>query len=115
MMSHLNWTVLLAAVVASFDRRSARGDRRGKGRRVPALDLAAIAPRSAEACDLLAYLDAAGVTGKASRRLPRAWGVARGDAKVIRLPAHTGWHGRRALGVPPSGNKAEIVPLRHDA
>lgn len=115
MKSHLKWTALLAAMIAGFDLRSARGDRTRKGRPVPARDLLAIAPRSPEACDLLAYLDAAGVIGKARRHLPSAGRAADGDAEVIALAAHTGWRGRGPLDAPPSGNEPEIVPLRHDA
>lgn len=105
----------LAAVAASIGLRSTRGDRMRKVRPVPALDLAAIAPRSAEARDLLAYLDAAGVTGKASGHRPGARGAARGNAKVIAIAAHTGRRGHRSLGARSCGTMAEIVRLRHDA
>lgn len=105
----------IAAVAASIGLRSTRGDRAGKGHSVPALDLAAIAPRLAEARDLLAYLNAAGVAQGPPSHESGGRGTVHGAAEVIAIAAHAGRRGRHALGARSRGSKAEIVPLRHDA
>ena len=105
----------LAAVAASIGLRPARAGRTAKGCRAPALDLAVIAPRRAEARDLLAYLDAAGVTDKPGRPLAGGCGASRAGAEIVPIAGHPRRHAHSPLGARPYGSKAEIVPLRHSA
>jgi hypothetical protein len=105
----------LAAVAVSIALRRARADRTAMGRRVPALDLAAIAPRHAEARDLLPYLDAAGVAHEPARHPPGGRGVARAGAEVIAIAGHARRRPRLRPGAGASGGDAEIVPLPRSA
>ena len=105
----------LAAVAASIGLRPAGADRTAKGRGVPAFDLAAIAPRRAEARDLLPYLDAAGITCRAGGHLPEGRGAARASAVVISIAAHARPRLRPSIGARPFATSAEIVPLRRSA
>jgi hypothetical protein len=105
----------LAAVAASIGLRPAGADRTAKGRGVPALDLAAIAPRRAEARDLLPYLDAAGITCRAGGHLPEGRGAARASADVIALAAHPRPRLRAPHGARRCETVAEVVPLRRSA
>ena len=105
----------LAAVAVSITLRRAHADRTAMGRRVPALDLAAIAPRHAEARDLLPYLDAAGAAHGPVRHPPGGRGAARAGAEVIAIAGHARRRPYRPLGMRASGGNAEIVPLPRSA